>query len=318
MKTSKLSTDDVQSASEPTSEATSRAADLDALVDRFSRNGIRRRKWLYRLRRFLTLLHSSHDHFKRTSDIILALVLIVWTSPLLLFMLLMFGFPSGEIKAGRWCEPYRQLRFRLPASTVFLRKIGIEDLPALWNIFAGHMSFVGPRPVLPGEISLRERATRRRFDVRPGLICTWWIRSRANIAFEAEVDTDKEYVDNYSLRGDLGMMLRALPAMLYGESTEETRRDIRVMDIRVDNVVMSEAIDKIVQLASGTERSQVCFVNADCANIAWNDKDYCAVLEYSELTLADGIGMKLAGKLLRRPIRQNVNGTDLFPRLCKS
>ena len=63
---------------------------------------------------------------------------------------------------------------------------------------------------------------------------------------------------------------------------------------------------------------QLCFVNADCANIAYRNPDYRRYLDRAELVLADGIGMKLAGKLLGSEIRQNVNGTDLFPRLCES
>ena len=57
-------------------------------------------------------------------------------------------------------------------------------------------------------------------------------------------------------------------------------------------------------------------MNADCLNIAYRDPEYFELLERAFLVLPDGIGLKLPGRLLRRPIRQNVNGTDMFPQLC--
>jgi N-acetylglucosaminyldiphosphoundecaprenol N-acetyl-beta-D-mannosaminyltransferase len=70
----------------------------------------------------------------------------------------------------------------------------------------------------------------------------------------------------------------------------------------------------------GNEREtrQISFLNADCANRAWQSGEYRSALASSALVLADGIGMKLAGRILQRPVRQNVNGTDLFPRLCET
>ncbi len=91
---------------------------------------------------------------------------------------------------------------------------------------------------------------------------------------------------------------------------------VNVLDIAVDNVSMAQAIRRIMQLADEPGAHQVCFVNADCANIAYGDSEYRRILHESDLVLADGIGMKLAGKLLGSEVRENVNGTDMFPLLC--
>jgi len=64
-------------------------------------------------------------------------------------------------------------------------------------------------------------------------------------------------------------------------------------------------------------RSQICFVNPDCLNIAYTNSDYLQVLIRSELVLPDGIGIHLAGRIKGTPMLENVNGTDLFPRLCE-
>jgi N-acetylglucosaminyldiphosphoundecaprenol N-acetyl-beta-D-mannosaminyltransferase len=149
------------------------------------------------------------------------------------------------------------------------------------------------------------------------LICLWWVRRRANIAYEAESVSDGEYVESQSLKGDIGIALRAIPAILYGEGVPTSPESVTLLGIPVNNVTMTEAIDWMVERMSGElPPAQVAFVNADCANIAYKNEEYRTVLESSDFVLADGIGMKLAGKLLRQEIKQNVNGTDLFPRLC--
>jgi N-acetylglucosaminyldiphosphoundecaprenol N-acetyl-beta-D-mannosaminyltransferase len=88
------------------------------------------------------------------------------------------------------------------------------------------------------------------------------------------------------------------------------------MGIRIHNLTMSEAVETIVDWGRDTDQRQVAFLNADCANIAWRDPQYAAILNDADLTLGDGIGIKVAAKALGLQLKQNVNGTDLFPRLC--
>jgi N-acetylglucosaminyldiphosphoundecaprenol N-acetyl-beta-D-mannosaminyltransferase len=79
---------------------------------------------------------------------------------------------------------------------------------------------------------------------------------------------------------------------------------------------LEEAIDAICRRLEGRTPSQVCFVNADCINIARHAPPYRDVLENASLVLPDGVGLAIAGRALGQQIRDNVNGTDLFPRLC--
>ncbi len=296
----------------------------EELYCRFSRRG----QWHQRFRRFrqgLTWVVVIHVLLgsKRLLDFCLALILICLLSPLFAIALLLFRTPAMGLqrlpRVGRRGMMFYEYSFAIPDGRIgrLFTSLNIHRLPVLLNILRGHMSFIGPRPLAPGKLSLRQRVARRRQEVRPGLICLWWIRERANIGYGSEIEADGEYVDTHSVSGDIGLALRAIPALMYGKGTATVSDPLTLLGIPINNLTMHEALNAIVAKLSGDTPSQICFVNADCANIAYGDREYLEVLRHAALTLADGIGLKLAGKILGRDIRQNINGTDLLPYLCE-
>lgn len=99
----------------------------------------------------------------------------------------------------------------------WLRRLSLDELPQLWNVLVGEMSLVGPRPPVPGEVSMYERKDRRRLSMRPGLTCTWQVSGRNEINdFDSWVRLDLEYIDNWSLSRDLVLMFRTIPAVIFG------------------------------------------------------------------------------------------------------
>ncbi len=99
----------------------------------------------------------------------------------------------------------------------WLRRYSIDELPQLSNVLRGDMSLVGPRPPAPGEVSLYEISDRRRLSMRPGITCSWQVSGRNLISnFEEWVKLDLEYIDNWSLSRDLELLLRTIPAVLFG------------------------------------------------------------------------------------------------------
>jgi exopolysaccharide biosynthesis polyprenyl glycosylphosphotransferase len=97
-----------------------------------------------------------------------------------------------------------------------LRKFSLDELPQLFNVFAGSMSLVGPRPPLPSEVAAYEQDVRRRLLVKPGLTGLWQVSGRSNLSWQDSVRLDLYYVENWSLAGDLMILLRTFRAVFRG------------------------------------------------------------------------------------------------------
>jgi exopolysaccharide biosynthesis polyprenyl glycosylphosphotransferase len=98
----------------------------------------------------------------------------------------------------------------------WLRRFSLDELPQLWNVFRGDMSFVGPRPAVPEEVQQYEDWQRRRLRMRPGLTCTWVLEGRSHVDFNRWMQLDLKYIDNWSLWLDAKIFLRTIPIVLSG------------------------------------------------------------------------------------------------------
>lgn len=105
---------------------------------------------------------------------------------------------------------------RITAVGRFLRRSSLDELPQLWSIIKGDMSLVGPRPALPEEVARYTPLQRRRLEIKPGLTCIWQVSGRSQIPFEGQVALDLEYIRTRSFRGDLVLLLKTVPAVLFG------------------------------------------------------------------------------------------------------
>lgn len=99
----------------------------------------------------------------------------------------------------------------------FIRKSSIDELPQLYNVLKGEMSLVGPRPPLPDEVSKYDWLFRRRLSVKPGITCVWQVSGRSNTTFDEWMMMDKQYVENWSLLLDFKILLKTIPAVLFGK-----------------------------------------------------------------------------------------------------
>jgi len=96
----------------------------------------------------------------------------------------------------------------------FLRRWSLDELPQLFNVLAGDMSLVGPRPPLPEEVATYDSQVGRRLLVRPGMTGLWQVSGRGDLQYEDYVRYDLMYVQNWSIAFDLYILLKTLPAVL--------------------------------------------------------------------------------------------------------
>lgn len=114
---------------------------------------------------------------------------------------------------------------RVTAVGRLLRVASLDELPELFNVLRGDMSLVGPRPLLVEYMPYYTRDQQRRHEVRPGITGLAQINERNSTTWERRLTTDLWYVDHYSFRTDLGIIVRTPFAILRGDGgTQATSR----------------------------------------------------------------------------------------------
>lgn len=100
----------------------------------------------------------------------------------------------------------------------FIRKYALDELPQLYNILIGDMSFVGPRPATTGEVAKYTPYHSRRLEAKPGLTCTWQISpNKDDISFDEWVAMDIAYIENRNYIGDINLILQTIPYIVLGD-----------------------------------------------------------------------------------------------------
>lgn len=106
---------------------------------------------------------------------------------------------------------------RLTPFGKFMRRTSLDELPQVFNILRGDMSFVGPRPPTPEEVTQYSDWHLKRLDVTPGLTGLWQVSGRSDLSFDEMVKLDIYYAENWSLEMDTMIILRTVPAVLKRE-----------------------------------------------------------------------------------------------------
>ena len=167
---------------------------------------------------------------KRSADLFVACIALVILCPLVVTLFFanrfIFGKPVlfNQKRPGRAQQIFMMHKFRtmtndkddegnllpdeerLTSWGKFLRSSSLDELPELWNVIRGDMSFVGPRPLLVQYLPLYSPFQNRRHEVRPGITGLAQISGRNNLSWPEKFAIDVEYVDNMSLKLDLWIL----------------------------------------------------------------------------------------------------------------
>ena len=202
---------------------------------------------------FPSALSPAERLIKRLLDVILASLLIVLLSPVMLFVTLLLLVRDGrpvifsDARAGLFGRPFKVRKFRTmrvgadaeraalwdqretkgPAFKIaddpritplgrILRKFSLDELPQLFDVVAGRMSLVGPRPAGLDELMHYEDRHRLRLTVRPGVTGLWQVRRKMDEDFEQRMSDDLEYIQRWSILLDLMIVLRTVRVVLSG------------------------------------------------------------------------------------------------------
>ena len=180
-------------------------------------------------------------YFKRPLDFIMALLGLIILSPLLLIVAILVRIKLGspvifkQPRPGLNEEIFTLYKFRtmtderdengkllpdevrLTSFGKFLRSTSLDELPELWNILKGDMSFVGPRPLLVEYLPLYNDEQRHRHEVRPGLTGLAQVSGRNAISWEEKFQLDCQYVHQVTFRGDLSILAKTVWAVFKQE-----------------------------------------------------------------------------------------------------
>ncbi|MDR3284866.1 MAG: undecaprenyl-phosphate galactose phosphotransferase WbaP [Treponema sp.] len=96
----------------------------------------------------------------------------------------------------------------------YLRKTSLDELPQLWNILLGQMSFVGPRPVTEGELKKYGDKEKYILSVKPGLSGMWQISGRSDTGYEERIMLDSYYIQNWSIWLDIWIIIKTAAVVL--------------------------------------------------------------------------------------------------------
>ena len=106
---------------------------------------------------------------------------------------------------------------RITKTGRWLRRTSLDELPQLFNVLAGSMSLVGPRPEEESVVALYDKRQRLRLAVKPGITGPMQVYGRSDLTFEERLALVRDYLDNLSIAGDLAILMRTPRAVVRGE-----------------------------------------------------------------------------------------------------
>jgi len=194
---------------------------------------------------------------KRAGDVILSIIALILLTPLFILIILLIKLDSPgpaifkQTRVGEHGRHFEIYKFRtmyefaakkkaslLKHSEVdgpvfkmendpritrvgkLLRKWSVDEMLQFHNVLRGEMSLVGPRPALPSEVEKYKSWYRKRLSVKPGIMCLWQVEKRCATGFEEWMRSDIYYVDHWSLWLDFTILIRAIPAVIFGKGAK--------------------------------------------------------------------------------------------------
>lgn len=206
---------------------------------------------------FITFRNTPDNYlalkFKVIIDFIFSIFILVVLSPVLIFISILIALDGGPVfflqkRTGLNGRQFNCYKFRTMVTNAeslqkalldkneqegpvfkikndprvtkigrLLRKTSLDELPQFLNVLRGEMAVVGPRPPIPSEVEQYERWQQRRLSMKPGITCIWQVSGRNNIPFDQWMKMDMQYIDTWSLKLDLIIILKTIKVVITGD-----------------------------------------------------------------------------------------------------
>jgi len=185
---------------------------------------------------------------KPTIDFLFALIILclIWPGLILLTLILSIqnlGTPFfKQIRPGKYGKLFTIYKFktmrdtrddqgnllpdnqRLTAIGKIVRKLSLDELPQLWNILKGEMSFVGPRPLLPEYLPLYNLEQQKRHWVKPGITGWAQVNGRNAISWQQKFEYDKWYVEHQSFKLDIKILFMTINKIFHTQEVNASNQ----------------------------------------------------------------------------------------------
>lgn len=179
--------------------------------------------------------------FKPLIDFLVALAGLIVLSPLLIIVSLLLTFANKgnpfffQMRPGKNEKIFKIVKFRtmtnekdaagnllpdedrLTVVGKLVRKTSFDEIPQLINVLMGHMSLIGPRPLLPQYLKLYNERQKKRHDVRPGITGWAQVNGRNAISWKQKLEYDAWYVENLSASLDLKILIKTIKKVILSE-----------------------------------------------------------------------------------------------------
>ena len=194
-------------------------------------------------------MNLYRNYFKRIIDFAGATVLLCLLSPVLLACCVLVRIKMGspvlftQTRIGMGERAFKIYKFRSMTSAadengnllpdperitklgIFLRKTSLDELPQLFNVLRGDMSFIGPRPLLPRYLSYYTEREKLRHTVRSGITGLAQINGRNNLSWDDKLEYDAEYAENITFFGDMKIAAITVVKVLKRSNVKTDSRD---------------------------------------------------------------------------------------------
>ena len=151
----------------------------------------------------------------------------------------------------------------------------------------------------------------------PGVVSLFLMQELTLLPNRNAVNADQVYLKNQGIITNIKILFKFLILSFFIKNYKVTKETYSLLDVSFSNITIKDVLTKLSNSNDSEQKKIVSFVNAHCLNLAVENNDFKRILSHSDLVLPDGIGVQMACRMKGYFLKDNVNGTDLFPLLLK-